>query len=115
MASTTAWTALRSASPEYVGGVPTATNSSSRALERVGQLRREVHPLAVLRDDLREARLVDGDLAALQAIDLVHVDVDADDLGPELRETGGGDESDVAGADHADRCALLAHEAGEVS
>ena len=29
MASTTAWTALRSASPEYVGGVPTATNSSS--------------------------------------------------------------------------------------
>ena len=28
IASTTACTALRSASPEYVGGVPTATNSS---------------------------------------------------------------------------------------
>ena len=28
IAWTTAWTALRSASPEYVGGVPTATNSS---------------------------------------------------------------------------------------
>ena len=61
---------------------PDRDEQQLRALERVGQLRREVHPLAVLRDDLREAGLVDGDLAALQAVDLVHVDVDADDLDP---------------------------------
>ena len=35
IASTTAWTADRSASPEYVGGVPTATNSS-RACSSAG-------------------------------------------------------------------------------
>ena len=36
-----------------------------RVLERVGDVGREVQPLAVLRDELREAGLVDRDLAAL--------------------------------------------------
>jgi hypothetical protein len=51
-----------------------------RVLERVGDVRREVQALAVLRDQLREAGLVDRDLARLQALDLVGVDVDAVDV-----------------------------------
>ena len=51
---------------------------------------------------LGEAGLVDRDLAAVQALDLVRVDVDAPDLAAELGEAGGGDEADVAGPDDAD-------------
>ena len=68
---------------------------------------REVHPLAVLGDQLLEAGLVDRDLALLEALDLVGVDVDAVDLAAELREARRGDEADVAGADDADGFALL--------
>ena len=61
-------------------------------------------------DELGQAGLVDRDLAALQARDLVGVDVDAPDLVAELGEAGRGDEADVAGADDADGFARGAHE-----
>ncbi len=83
-----------------------------RVLERVAELGREVQALAVAADELREARLVDRDLARAQPLDLLRVDVDAAHLGPELGEAGGGDEADVAGADDADRFALGAHGGG---
>ena len=60
-----------------------------------------------LRDELLEAGLVDRDLAALEARDLVGVDVDAPDLVAELGEAGGGDEADVAGADDPDGLAFV--------
>jgi hypothetical protein len=89
IALTTACTALRSASPEYVGGVPTAP--------------------AVLGHEVGQARLVDRDLAVLEALDLGGVDVDAPDLVAELGKAGRRDETDVAGADDADGFALGAH------
>ena len=71
IASTTACTADRSASPEYVGGVPTATNKSracsSAALRSVEKCRR----FAVASQQILEARLIDRRLAALQTLDLV--------------------------------------------
>jgi len=75
----------------------------ARVLERVGDVRREVQALGVLGDQLGKPRLVDRDLALAQAGDLGLVDVDAVDVGAELREARGSDEPHVAGPDHADR------------
>src|SRR4051794_23924215 len=83
-------------------------------LQRVGDVRAEVHPVPVLGDQLLQAGLVDGDLAALEALDLVDVDVDAVDVAAQLCEAGRRDEADVAGADDADGFALT-HEAREAS
>jgi hypothetical protein len=81
-----------------------------RVLERVGDVGREVQAAAVLRDEVGEAGLVDRDLAALQAVDLRGVDVDAPDVVAELREAGRGHEADVAGADDTDGFARAGHE-----
>ena len=53
-------------------------------------------------DQLGQARLVDRDLALLQALDLRLVDVDADDVVAALGEAGAGDQADVSGADDGD-------------
>src|SRR6185312_883562 len=74
-----------------------------------GDVRREVQAIAVLGHQVGQARLVDRDLAALQALDLGGVDVDAPHLVAELGEAGRGDEADVAGADDAYGFALCAH------
>ena len=86
-----------------------------RVRERVGDLRREVQPLAVLGDHLGQAGLVDRDLTGLQPRDLVRIDVDAEDLAAEVREAGGRDQADIAGADDADGFADVAHAAGTLS
>ena len=78
----------------------------TRMLERVGERRREVHAVLVLGQELLEPGLPDGHHAALEAIDLGLVDVDAPDVGAQLREADRGDEAHVAGADDADRFAL---------
>jgi hypothetical protein len=70
-----------------------------------------VQAAAVLGHELGQARLVDGDLALLQALDLVGVDVDAPHLVAEVRETGRGDQADVAGSDDADGLSRAAHAA----
>jgi hypothetical protein len=107
IASTTACTAERSASPEYVGGVPTATNSS-RARSSAGPRSVEkCRPLAVLGDQRGQSRLPDRRLTVLERADLLRIDVDAEHLGPERGEARRGDEADVAGADHADRLSVV--------
>src|SRR6185369_2606535 len=49
-----------------------------------------------------EAVLVDRRLAAIDALDLRRVDVDADTVVPDLGEAGTRDEADVTGADDGD-------------
>jgi hypothetical protein len=102
MASTTACTALRSASPEYVGGVPTAMNSSRACSSASAIYRSRNAGDAVLGDQLGQAGLVDRDLAVLQPLDLGCVDVDAPHLVVQLGKAGRGDEADVAGTDDTD-------------
>ena len=75
----------------------------ARVLERVREVRGEVQAVAVARDEVLEARLPDRDPALLEALDLLRVDVDAVDVGAQLREARRGDEADVPRADHADR------------
>ena len=48
------------------------------------------------RDDLGQAFFDDGDLTAVEQVDLVGVDVGAGHLVTELRQTGPGRETDVA-------------------
>ena len=50
----------------------------------------------------RQARLVDRDLALLQALDLGRDLVDADHVVAALGEAGAGDQADVSGADDCD-------------
>ena len=58
---------------------------------------RELQPalVPVAGDRLVEARLVDRDLAGVQARDLGRVDIDANDVVAGVRQAGAGDETDV--------------------
>jgi hypothetical protein len=56
--------------------------------------------LHVVLHELFEARLVDGHAAFFERGDLLGVDVDADHVVAEARETSAGDQSDVAAADY---------------
>ena len=98
MVSATASTCDRSAEPSSSGGVPTAMNWKSPcrtpATASVVNLSRPLSRIAL--DELLEARLVDRDLALLQARDLGRVDVDAQHLVAGIGEAGAGDEADVA-------------------
>ena len=85
---------------------PDRDEQQPRVLQRLGQIGGEVQPLRVARQQLLQARLVDRHLAAAQALDLLGVDVHALHLAAELGEAGGGDQPDIAGADHSDRFAL---------
>jgi hypothetical protein len=83
--------------------------------ERVGQVRGEVQPGDVAREQLLQAGLVDRHLAAAQTLDLGSVYVHAPDLAAELGEAGCGDQPDIAGADHANWLSICAHRAGKAS
>ena len=100
----TASTWRRSAEPSSSGGVPTAMIWNRPWATRGLGVRREAEPalLAVAGDHLVEARLVDRDLAGVQARDLGRVDVDADDVVAGVRQAGAGDETDVTGAKDRD-------------
>ena len=75
-----------------------------------------MQPLAVVHEQLLQARLVDRHLAAAQTLDLLRVDVHAIHLAAELGKAGGGHQPDIAGADHPDWCALFArHQAGKAN
>jgi hypothetical protein len=82
-----------------------------RVLQRLGQVGRKRHPLTVPGHHLGQPGFVDRDLTLLEAGDLAGVDVDADDVGPELGKPRRGDEADVARADHADRFTRSVHAA----
>ena len=116
IASTTAWTALQVGVARVGRRRADGDEQQPRVLERVGDVGREVQPLAVLAaTSSARPGLVDRDLAALEALDLVGVDVDAPDLVAELGEAGRRDEADVAGADDADGFALPSHAAAKAS
>ena len=72
------------------------------AVDRLADVGREREALAVSRDQLLEAGLVDRHLAALQRRDALGDDVADDDRVAELGEAGTGDEADVAGAEDGD-------------
>ena len=67
------------------------------------RIRREFETagLGVAFDESVEARLVDGNLAAVQALDLSRVDIDADHMVAGVSETGAGDEAHIAGAENS--------------
>ena len=92
------WPPAERSSPDK----PTASPGSWHG-DGIGEVGREVQPLAVAGDQLREARLVDRHSAAQQLLDPGLVDVDAPDLAAELGEPGGGDQPYVPGTDHRDR------------
>src|SRR5947209_2360879 len=83
-------------------------------LERRGQLGREMQALAVSLHAFGQPRLVNRDLAPLEPLDLLGVDVDAPHLAAQLGKAGGRDEPDVPRADDRNRFALRCHEAGRV-
>jgi hypothetical protein len=94
---------------------PDRDEEQPRVLERVGDVRREVQATAMVLHQLGEAGLPDGDVAPLEALDLLRVDVDAPDVVAELREACRGDQADVARADDADGFAFASHGAKESS
>ncbi len=76
---------------------------------RVG-LRRivgEVQAIPMLGHELGQPRLVDGHVARPQSLDLEGVQVHAGDSVAQAGQTDGGDQADVAGADHRDALCLL--------
>jgi hypothetical protein len=85
-----------------LGGVPTAMKIA-RA-DRAGQIGREAQPsfADVLADDLVEAGLVDRDLALVEGVDLLDVDIDTDHVVAEVGEAGAGHEAHVARSDDCD-------------
>ena len=93
-----------------IGGAILAWRSSYRdekhfgLLDRLGKRRGEEQAtgLMVLGDDLFEARLIDRQNALLQVIDLGLVDVDAVNPVAHLRDTGSGNQSDVAASNDGD-------------
>ncbi len=93
----TASTWRRSAEPSSSGGVPTAMiwnrPWATAALASVVNCEPALVPVAG--DHLVEARLVDRDLAGVQARDLGRVDVDADHVVAGVRQAGAGHETDV--------------------
>jgi hypothetical protein len=68
-----------------------------------------VDPLAVSRQHLGQSGLEDRDLSAAQQLDLRLVDIDAEDLATKVCEARRGDQTDVTGADHADRFSRPVH------
>ena len=99
-------TAARTMVPSHsssASSVPTATMISPRrghggvlggeAQAAVGQ---------PLRDQLIEPRLVDRQVATAQSLDARRIDVEADHVVADMRQTGSRDEADVAGADDGD-------------
>ncbi len=93
----TASTWRRSAEPSSSGGVPTAMIWNRPCATRGLGVGREVEAalVPVAGDHLVEARLVDRDLAGIEARDLGGVDVDADDVIAGVRQAGAGHETDV--------------------
>jgi len=74
------------------------------ALDRRGQVGREAQPAGahIVGDQRVQARFVDRHLAAIDALDLARVLVDADDGGAELREASPRDQADIARPDDRD-------------
>ena len=81
----------------------TQTNSRRVRVQQLVHVGREGEALDVLLEQLGQAGLVDGQLAAAEHVDLLLDDVADHDLVAELGEAGGGHQTDPADSDHADR------------
>src|SRR5206468_1418643 len=79
------------------------------ARDRLADVERERHPLAVPLQQVLEPGLVDRDRAALELLDPLRDDVAQHDLVAKLGEARPGDETHVPRAEDAD----LGHERGE--
>ncbi len=80
-----------------------------RAVDGLGDVRREREALTVAGDDLLQARLVDRHFAATECVDAGDQDVAKHHLVAELREARAGDETDVSGAEDNDALSRPAH------
>ena len=78
----------RSAEPSGPGGVPTASRITSAPATPAftSVVKRQAPFGGVVGDQLVEARLVDRHLAALEAFDLLRVEIAAGDVVPHVRE-----------------------------
>src|SRR5712691_12766344 len=92
----------RSALPSSPCGVPTAMNTTSAPRTRKIGGEGEALGLEVAREQLLEARLVDGRPSLAEGLHLRLVDVDADHHMSGLGEAGARDQADVAGSHHCD-------------
>ena len=90
-----------SAAPSGPGGVPTAMKYASASSKGGDDLRIEAQPPGALvaLDEVGQSRLVDGDDAVAQLPHALGIDVDAEDVVPELGETRPRDEAHVADAE----------------
>ena len=97
-------TCCRSAEPSSSGGVPTAMSCSSpcATLAATSVVNAQPAGLAVAPHDRLQARLEDRDLARVELLDLVLVEVEAEHVVARVGEAGAGDQADVAGADDGD-------------
>lgn len=79
--------------------------SSSDEDNRPGEVGGEGQPASasVARHQVVETQLENGDLTPRKASDLVRILVDADDVDAEFRETGTGDQPNIAGSDDGTR------------
>ena len=82
-----------------------------RTGNRPGEVGGEGQPASasVARHQVVETRLEIGDLAPREASDLVRILVDADDVDAEFRETGTGDQPNIAGSDDGNADCLNTH------
>ena len=73
-------------------------------LDALGGIGRELDAagLGVALDQRIQPGLVDRNLAAVQPLDLAGIDIDTDDMVARIRQTGAGDQADVAGAENRD-------------
>ena len=80
-----------------VGGRADRDHLEQAVRDAFGGIGREPQPALghVALDQLVEARLVDGHLAAIETLDLARIDVDADDLVARIGEARSGDQSNV--------------------
>ena len=102
--SITDQTAERLASPDAVGGVPTADEQELGAGDRLFHREREGQALPVPGEQLVEPRLEERHLPGAQRIDPLGDDVADDDVVAELGEAGPADEAGVPGAEECDPC-----------
>jgi hypothetical protein len=87
-----------------VGRRADGDEDDARRRDRGGHVGREAETAAglIALDEPLQAGLVDGKDVLLQAVDLLLIQIRADDVVPRLREAGPDDESDVSRSDYRD-------------
>ncbi len=85
-------------------GGPYSEKNQIRFTRYRGELGREAQAAGthILLHERVESRLIDWNFAAVQLLDLAPVFLDASDVPAKIRETGGGNQADISGPDHAD-------------